>query len=423
MSAFKKANLLLKEFKGDAYLHGLHVLLKVGDVTQGLGKRAALVLDAFPGSVEFTGQIRDSLKRANVVVLGEIAGAAPNCPREDLFRITEELLRLKPDVVISFGGGSTIDATKGAIVLAVLGGTIEDYFGTGLVARKLAESGKTLLPHIAIQTASSSSAHLTKYSNITDVLTGQKKLIVDDAIVPKRAIFDYIVTLGAPLSLTADGALDGISHALEVLYSAVGKPSYEKVLPVALEAIRLVLTYLPKALANPKDVDARQALGLATDLGGYCIMIGGTNGAHLSSFSLIDILSHGRACGMLNPYYTVFFAPAIENALRQVADIYRQLDYMKADPNQLSGRALGLAVAEAMIVFEQSIDFPVNLSQVPGFTDGHIQRALIAAKNPQLKMKLDNMPVPMTAEMVDEFMGPILQAAKTGNLELIKNVN
>ena len=79
---------------------------------------------------------------------------------------------------------------------------------------------------MAIQTAASSGAHLTKYSNITDVRTGQKKLIVDDAIVPARAVFDYGVTASAPRSLTVDGALDGISHSLEVLYSAVGKPYY-----------------------------------------------------------------------------------------------------------------------------------------------------------------------------------------------------
>ena len=54
------------------------------------------------------------------------------------------------------------------------GGTIDDYFGTGLVTKKLAETGKTLLPHVAIQTAASSSAHLTKYSNITDVSTARR---------------------------------------------------------------------------------------------------------------------------------------------------------------------------------------------------------------------------------------------------------
>ena len=59
---------------------------------------------------------------------------------------------------------------------------------------------------------------------------------------------------------------------------------------------------------------------------------------------------------------------------------------------------------------------------MPGFTDEHIERALAAAKDPQLKMKLENMPVPLTAEMVDEYMGPILRAARDGDLSLIVNV-
>ena len=51
-------------------------------------------------------------------------------------------------------------------------------------------------------------------------------------------------------------------------------------------------------------------------------MIGGTNGGHLTSFSLVDVTSHGRACALTNPYYTVFFAPAIEPALRLSARSY-----------------------------------------------------------------------------------------------------
>ncbi|MBE3144703.1 MAG: iron-containing alcohol dehydrogenase, partial [Planctomycetes bacterium] len=326
-----------------------------------------------------------------------------------------------PEMLVSFGGGSTTDAVKAANVLATLTGGIDDFFGTGLVTQALLAQGKQLLPHLAIQAAASSGAHLTKYSNITDVTAGQKKLIVDEAIVPIKAVFDYKTTLGAPISLTVDGALDGISHALEVLYSVTGKPAYDLVLPVSLECIRLVVEYLPKALAAPRDVAARQALGLATDLGGYAIILGGTNGAHLTSFSLVDILSHGRACGMMNPYYTVFFAPAVEAPLRKVAAIYHQLGFMPEDPAGINGRALGQATARAMIAFEKSIGFPATLEEVPGFNDRFIKRALAAAKDPQLKMKLENMPVPLTSEMVDEYMGPILQAAKTGNLDLIKN--
>jgi alcohol dehydrogenase len=421
-SEFQTAYQLIREFKGETYTHGFGVLSRVGAATGALGKRALLVRDSFPEADDHVAAIRASLSESGVAVCAEIKGAAPNAPREDLARIAASAKEHGPEVVVSFGGGSTIDAAKAAIVLARLGGNIDEYFGTGQVSKKLAESGTHLIPHVAVQTAAGSAAHLTKYANITDLSTGQKKLVVDEAIVPARPIFDYAVTAGAPASLTADGAFDGFSHALEVLYSAVGKPNHGAVERVALECIRLVVKYLPRALAEPRSEEAREALGLATDLGGYAIMLGGTNGAHLASFSLVDILSHGRACGLLNPYYTVLFAPAVQDSLRKVGSIYRAAGYMTVDPAGLGGRELGLAVAQGMIAFEKAVGFPATLGEVAGFADGHITRALAAAKDPQLKMKLENMPVPLTAGMVDEFMGPVLQAAKTGDLGLIRNV-
>jgi alcohol dehydrogenase class IV len=422
MGEFNRARLLLRQFKGDSYVYGLGVLGQVGLVAGAQGKRAVFVRNRFAGNTPYLDTIRHALDQAGVEIHAEIEGAAPNAPREDLKRITDVVVDYEPDVLISFGGGSTIDAVKAAEVLRTLGGDIEEYFGTGLVTKKLQETGKRLTPHVAVQTASSSGAHLTKYSNITDVHTGQKKLIVDMAIVPQRPVYDYAVSFDSPAGLTADGGLDGIAHCLEVLFSAVGKPEYDLAAQVADAGIRLVVNHLPQVLDHPHDADGREALGLGTDLGGYAIMIGGTSGAHLTSFSLVDVMSHGRACGMLNPYYTVFFAPAIEQPLRLVGKIYQEAGYTRSDLDRLHGRDLGVAVAEAMIAFEQEIGNPYRLADVPAFTDAHIARALTAAKNPQLKMKLENMPVPLTADMVDEYMGPILEAAKTGDLGVIRNV-
>lgn len=80
-----------------------------------------------------------------------------------------------------------------------------------------------------------------------------------------------------------------------------------------------MVEYLPRAVETPRDAEAREAFGLATDLGGYAIMHGGTIGAYPTSFSLVDILSHGRACAIMNPYYTILFTPAVEDALKLVA--------------------------------------------------------------------------------------------------------
>ena len=161
---------------------------------------------------------------------------------------------------------------------------------------------------------------------------------------------------------------------------------------------------------------------MSTDLGGYAIMIGGTSGPHLNSFSLVDVLSHGRACALMNPYYTVFFAPAIESKLQTIGAIYKKYGYIDEDLNALSGRELGLAVARGMVKFSKFVGFPTCLSDVQGFGKEHIKRCLTAAKDPQLEMKLKNMPVPLNAGLVDEFMGPILDAAWDGELEKIKNM-
>jgi alcohol dehydrogenase len=207
-----------------------------------------------------------------------------------------------------------------------------------------------------------------------------------------------------------------------VLYGAVNQDGYERIEAVALTGIALIVEHLPGLLSDPGNAETREAIGLATDLGGYAIMLGGTNGAHLTSFSLVDILSHGRACGLMNPYYTVFFAPAIERPLQQVGRILRDNGYIRDDVGLFTGRDLGIAVAEGMIQFSRAIGFPTVLAQIPGFTDEHIRRALTAAKDPQLKMKLENMPVALTADRVDEYMGAVLLAARTGDLNLIKNV-
>jgi len=422
MNDIRKAQELLKDFKGNSYTYGRDAIEKIGELAEKSGKSAVLVNDSFPGSEVYIDKIKKQLKAAGVKLLASVRGPGANAPLEDLYRIAEELKKYNPEFIISFGGGSTIDVLKSAEVLRTLGGEIEDYFGTGNVTAKRDELGKTLAPHIAIQTVASSGAHLTKYSNITNVHTGQKKLVVDEAVVPVMPLFDFSVTYGAPKDLTMDGGLDGIAHCLEVLYGAVNSPNYEKIKEIAETGINLVVENIEKVIANPADKDARDALCLATDIGGYAIMLGGTNGGHLTSFSLVDILSHGRACAMMNPYYTVFFAPAIEGPLRVVGDIYKKAGFIDVDLDALSGRDLGIAVAEAMLNLSEKIGFPIKLSQVDGFSNEHIDRAIAAAKNPQLKMKLQNMPIPLTAEMLEEYMRPILEAARDGNLSLIKNL-
>jgi alcohol dehydrogenase class IV len=425
--SFSRARELLSEFKGESYAYGPGCLERAGELAAGLGRRAAVVVGGCgrEWARPVHAALEASLSSAGLeVVGGPVPGSRPNAPREDVLRLRAALREKRPEVIVAAGSGSTIDAVKCAASMAALGNAhadFEEYFGVGRVSRMLAAEGAAMTPILAVQMAASSAAHLTKYSNITDPGSAQKKLIVDEAVVPPAALFDYSVTITQPLELTADGALDGMAHALEVLYGAGGEV-LERVRPVALLAVDLIVGHVKRACDDPGDLEAREALGLGTDLGGYAIMIGGTGGGHLTSFSLVDVLSHGRACALTNPYYTVFFAPAIEEKLRDVGAAFRRAGYLGTNPRDLAGRELGLAVAGAMLALSRDLGVPATLDEVEGFGDEHVERALRAAKNPQLEMKLRAMPVPLSAQTVEDRMRPILEAARTGDFSLIPEV-
>lgn len=420
-----KAKKILKEFKGHNYIFGLNCLSSIGDLAIKFGSKILLIISRSKWAENLRKDILQNLKNKKIKILKIVDTPRPNTPREDVYRIQDEIEKLNPKLIVAVGGGSTIDCAKAASVMAAYSRgkhEIEPFFGTGKVTEFINRTGKKKTPILAVQVASSSGSHFTRYSNITDIKTNQKKLIVDDAIIPEAALFDYSVSVSMSKNLTVDGALDGIAHALEVYYGApVDK--INKIEKVALLAIDMVIRNLPKVLKEPGNLKYREKIGLATDLGGYAIMMGGTNGGHLTSFSLVDILTHGRACSILNPYYTVFFAPAIVRQLRNLYGIYSK--YVEKDLNLeiVSPRKLGEAVARAMINFSRKIEVTARLLEVEGFTDAHIVRAIDAAKNPQLEMKLKNMPVPLNSSNVDTYMKPILEAAKTGDFSIIKNLD
>ena len=204
---------------------------------------------------------------------------------------------------------------------------------------------------------------------------------------------------------------------------ATGKDYYEKAKKIVSTGIDLIVKNLKIAMVERENIDARIALGLGTDLGGYAIMVGGTNGPHLGSFSLVDILTHGRACAILNPYYTAFFSEAIEDQLITIGPIFKEAGYIETDVEGLREKKLGETVANGMIEFNKDLGFPTTLKEA-GATEEHLTRMLNAAKNPQLKMKLLNMPTPLDPDKgdVDRYMKGVLEAAFTGDFGTIKTI-
>ena len=410
--AYKQsAESMIKAWKGGNYHFGYNAISRVGEFSDRERGPAVVVVPGWGSGKKlgfFVDEVMMSLKKAGFEVLDTVKGARPNAPREDVYRIAYQISKYGARYVVAVGGGSTIDATKAAIVLSSLpSDNIEDYFGVGKVAEKVkAMEGEMRFPTmLAIQTAAGSAAHLTKYANVTDPLSNQKKLIIDDTIVPPYAIFDYRTLLEAPSELLLDGALDGVSHCLEVAIGAVDKPFFEKVMDIAEVGISLIVDALSKITKDAEDKSAIEELCLGTDLGGYSIMVGGTNYAHLFSFSLVGKLSHGRACAIVNPYALVFFAPAIEKPLRMLGEIFHKIGYIKADIDSLYGKELGMTVASGMLDFLRDIGYPVTLGDV-GVDENDKARILSAAKDTQLWSKLDQAPISLIARGVNGQVDP-----------------
>jgi alcohol dehydrogenase class IV len=131
----------------------------------------------------------------------------------------------------------------------------------------------------------------------------------------------------------------------------------------------------------------------------------------------VDVTTHGRATAVLNPYYLVLFSPAIQRQLNELAIVFCREGYLDRDPSALSGRDLALAVATAMQALQTDLGMPTALEKFGEFSAAHIGRAVTAAQNPQLEMKLKAMPVPMDAAMVERYLRPALEAAAEGTLD------
>jgi alcohol dehydrogenase class IV len=436
-SQIQKAENILKKYKGDKYTFGINCLDAVAKYILEFGDNTLLIISQSSWAATLRKKVLDILGKNKIKIKAEVGTSAPNTPLEDVIKLADIIRKINPASIVCVGGGSAIDCAKNANALVSVGENhenLEKFFGVGEVSKIAAQKNKKLYPLIAVQIAASSGAHLSKNAVLTINKLNQKKLVSDELLIPDRAVFDYSTTLTTPLELTLDGAMDGLAHSLEVYYGAdinkIGIESFKKLEDVCLTSISMIVNTLPKLINDLKNIKYREIIGLATDLGGYALILGGTGGAHLNSFSLVDILTHGRACAVLNPYYTIFFAPAIKDKLIKIAEIYK--DYIiKEDKStgfgkikfeNIKARQLGELVAKAMIDFSMKIGFPVKLNDIRGFSDKHIDRILEAAKNPQLEMKLKNMPVPLNAQQVDYFMRPVLLAAKTGDFSYIKNI-
>ena len=219
------------------------------------------------------------------------------------------------DGVIAFGGGSALDAGKAIALMARQKISIWDLEDIGDNWTRADAQG--IAPVVAVPTTAGTGSEVGRVSVILDEVHQVKRLIFHPDIVPAIVILDPVVTVGLPPLLTAATGMDALSHSLEAWCSPAYHPMAEG---IATEGIRLVREYLPTAVADGTNLEARTQMLVASTLGATAFQRG-LGAMHALSHPLGALYNahHGTLNAVLMPYVLVENRKVIEERITRLA--------------------------------------------------------------------------------------------------------
>jgi alcohol dehydrogenase class IV len=219
------------------------------------------------------------------------------------------------DGIIAFGGGSALDAGKAIAFMVGQNRPIWDFEDVGdNYTRAIAHH---IAPVVAVPTTAGTGSEVGRASVITDEETHSKKIIFHPKMLPGVAILDPLLTVGLPPHITAATGMDALAHSLEA-YSAPGfHPMADG---IAVEGLRLVMEYLPRAVRDGGDLEARSGMMAAASMGAAAFQKG-LGAIHSLSHPLGAVydLHHGLLNGVVMPYVLRFNRAAVEERMGRLA--------------------------------------------------------------------------------------------------------
>lgn len=262
-------------------------------------KRPLLVTDKGVVKLPFFGQLAGRLKEEKIdFVLYD--QTQPNPPDTQIAEGAALYKKERCDCLIALGGGSPIDCAKAIGVVVSNGGKIADY-------AKAFNTVPKPIPYLAaIPTTAGSGSECTAAAVVTNTQGRHYKMTIMDAhLLPSMAVVDPMIMLDLPPGLTSATGLDALTHAVEA-YIALGANEYTNGL--ALGAIRLIFRYLPRAVANGRDIEARERMAYAQTMAGLAFNSAGLGLVHAMSHPLSATynIPHGLANAILLPWVMDF---------------------------------------------------------------------------------------------------------------------
>lgn len=334
------------------YLEDMHDINKVFIVTD-----AAMVKLGYVDVIKYHLD-----KRSEKVQIEIFSDVEPDPSDVTVMKGAERMRAFEPDTIIAFGGGSAMDAAKGMWLFyeypeTSLEGPKLKFLDIRKRAYKYPELGRKA-QFVAIPTTSGTGSEVTPFTVITDKAKNIKYPLADYQLTPDVAIVDAQFVTTVPKSITADTGMDVLTHAIEAYVSVLANDYTDG---LALQAIKLIFNYLPKAYHNGTDLEAREKVHNASTIAGMAFANAflGINHSLAHKIGAEFHIPHGRANAILMPHVIRFNAKKPSKFTA-----FPRYEYFIADERYAEiARMLGLKASTTEEGVESLITAIVNLAK------------------------------------------------------------
>ena len=256
------------------------------------------------------------------------------------------------DFIVAIGGGSSIDTSKAVGIIVN-----NPEFSDVVSLEGVAPTKKKSVPVIALPTTAGTAAEVTINYVITDEENVKKMVCVDPNDIPTLAIIDPELMLSMPRGLTAATGMDALTHAIEGLITL---GAWEMSDMFEIKAIEMIAKWLPKAVENPSDIEARDGMATAQYIAGMAFSNVGLGLVHGMAHPLgayYDI-PHGVANALLLPFVMEYNKEAAKAKYRTIAEA------MGVDTSAMDDDQAAQAAVDAVKALAVKVRIPQHLSEL-----------------------------------------------------------
>lgn len=351
-------DLELRKFVAPEFVFGQGALNLAGRYAINLGARKVLVVtDDGVMRSGWTDKVMKCLKDENIHFT-IFSGVSPNPKAEEVMAGTDIYHKERCDVIVAVGGGSSIDCAKGIGIVSTNRNNILEFEGVD----QIPVPGP---PLICIPTTAGSSADVSQFAIITDTKNKVKISIVSKALVPDVALVDPWATMTMPRELTVHTGLDAATHAIESYVSNASSPITDL---FALEAIRLISSYLPLTVAEPDNILFREKMMLGSLDAGLAFSNASLGLTHAMAHSLGGFLGlpHGLSDAILMSYVIKYNYDTVPERYERIGEAMG-LDLKGMDYAQKRSSVIGriIELQRSLKVYETLSDIGVQIKDIP----------------------------------------------------------